>query len=137
MYPDIFLGICLGTQIIFESSEEDKAKCIGLIPGTVKLFKPKDKFDKVPQMGWNSVEFTRKHPVFKGVKSGCEFYFVHSYYPAPADKTMIYGETKYAGVKFASIVGRENLIAMQFHLEKSGRVGLRLLENFCKWNGKP
>ncbi len=130
-----FLGICLGCQIILERSEEGGVECIGLLPGTVKMFKPTDKFDKVPQMGWNSVEFTAKHPIFDGIKSGSEFYFVHSYYPAPSDKTVVLGQTGYGGVTFASVMGRANLVAMQFHPEKSGRVGLRLLENFSRNQG--
>jgi glutamine amidotransferase len=127
-----FLGICLGTQIVFEKTEEDDARCIGLLPGTVKLFKPVSRFDKVPQMGWNSVNFVSRHPVFDGIKNKSEFYFVHSYYPAPSDRTVVLGETEYGGVTFASIVGKDNLVATQFHPEKSGRVGLKLLENFCR-----
>jgi len=129
-----FLGICLGTQIIFQSSEEDGGvDGVGLIPGSVKLFKPASRFDKVPQMGWNSVRQVRSHPVFQGIADNSEFYFVHSYYPAPSDKSYIIGETEYGGVTFASAVGRDSLIATQFHPEKSGKVGLRLLKNFCSW----
>jgi glutamine amidotransferase len=132
-----FLGICLGTQIIFESSEEDGGtKGLGLIPGTVRLFQPSDRFDKVPQMGWNSVRPTRKHALFSNIEDNSEFYFVHSYYPAPSDRSFVLGETEYAGVRFASVVGKDNLIATQFHPEKSGRVGLKLLENFCRWNAE-
>jgi glutamine amidotransferase len=132
-----FLGICLGTQIMLDRSEEDGGvNCLGLIPGTVKLFKPPDRRDKVPQMGWNNVVSTRPHPMFDGVKNGSEFYFVHSYYPAPSDKRFVVGETEYAGVRFASVIGRNNCVAVQFHPERSGRVGLRLLDNFSRWDGK-
>lgn len=131
-----FLGICLGTQIIFERSEEDGGVAgVGLIPGTVNLFKPVSRFDKVPQMGWNSVRQVRPHPVFAGIEDNSEFYFVHSYYPAPSDTSYIQGKTDYGGVTFASAVGRGSLVATQFHPEKSGKVGLRLLKNFCDWNG--
>ena len=129
-----FLGICLGTQIIFQASEEDGGVAgIGLVPGTVKLFKPADRLDKVPQMGWNSVKQVGNHPVLKGIEDGSEFYFVHSYYPAPSDQSYVLGETEYGGVKFASMIGKGSLFATQFHPEKSGRVGLRLLKNFCDW----
>lgn len=130
-----FLGICLGTQIIFDRSEEDNGvDCLGILSGTVKLFKPPDRFDKVPQMGWNSVDQQKKHAVLDGIANHSEFYFVHSYYPAPADPSLTVAATGYAGISFASVVGRGNVVATQFHPEKSGRVGLKLLENFCKWN---
>jgi len=130
-----FLGICLGTQIIFDSSEEDGGTAgLGLISGTVRRFTPEKKSDKVPQIGWNTVDFCRPHPVLEGIESGSEFYFVHSYYALPAMKDEIVGETGYAGATFASIVGKNNLIATQFHPEKSGGIGLRLLQNFSRWN---
>jgi len=129
-----FLGICLGTQIIFEKSEEDGGVAgIGLVPGTVRLFRPSNPLDKVPQMGWNSVRQVRQHPVFQGIEDNSEFYFVHSYYPATSDKSYVIGETEYAGATFASAVAKGSLIATQFHPEKSGRVGLKLLQNFCRW----
>ena len=131
-----FLGICLGAQIVFERSEEDRdVACIGLIRGTVKRFKPSDPWDKVPQMGWNTVTQRRKHPIFEGIKDNSEFYFVHSYYPVASDSGCVLGETSYADVKFTSVVGRDSMVATQFHPEKSGRIGLRLLENFVRWNG--
>jgi imidazole glycerol-phosphate synthase subunit HisH len=132
-----FLGICLGTQILLDMSEEDGGtRCLGLIPGTVRLFMPESPLDKVPQMGWNNVAICRRHPVLEGIEDGSEFYFVHSYYPSPASETVAVGKTEYAGVRFASILTRRNLFATQFHPEKSGRTGMRLLENFCKWNGR-
>jgi glutamine amidotransferase len=131
-----FLGICLGTQIILESSEEnDGTECIGLIKGTVKLFTPSDPFDKIPQMGWNSVSLKKAHPVLEGIEESSEFYFVHSYYPAPTDPACALGTTSYADAEFTSIIGKDNVIATQFHPEKSGRVGLKLLKNFANWNG--
>lgn len=129
-----FLGICLGTQIIFEQTEEDGGtQGLGLIPGSVKLFRPTSRFDKVPQMGWNSVKQARSCPLFDGIADNSEFYFVHSYYPAPSNSSYVLGETEYAGVQFASVVGKDNLVATQFHPEKSGRIGLRLLDNFIHW----
>jgi imidazole glycerol-phosphate synthase subunit HisH len=131
-----FLGICLGTQIVLQRSEENGGTdCIGLVPGAVRLFQPTDRFDKVPQIGWNSVSQRARHPLFDGIEDNSEFYFVHSYYPAPSDPADILGETEYAGVRFASVIARANLVATQFHPEKSGRVGLQLLRNFTTWRG--
>ncbi len=131
-----FLGICLGTQIIFEFSEEDGGtECIGLVPGSVRRFMPSDPRCKIPHMGWNTVEFVRQHPLLSGIEDESEFYFVHSYYPSPSDSAYILGETEYADVRFASIIGKGNLFATQFHPERSGRIGLRLLENFSRWDG--
>ena len=134
------LGICLGTQIIFENSEEDGGTaCLGLLPGTVKRF-PNDLEEngdllKVPHMGWNQVIQVTGHPVLEGVEPDHEFYFVHSYYPCPSDPSLVVGWTEY-GLKFTAVVARDNLIAAQFHPEKSGRPGLNILENFCRWDGK-
>ncbi len=132
------LGLCLGTQVIFESSEEDDTSCLGIVPGEVKRF-PADLRErgqrlKIPHMGWNRVSFRERHPVFKGIPKNAEFYFVHSYYPVPADETWAAGWTDY-GIRFCSVVARENLVAVQFHPEKSGRPGLTLLANFCRWGG--
>lgn len=125
-----FMGICLGTQIILSHSEEDNVDCIGLINGSVLKFQPSDPRDKVPQIGWNSVDFKVQHPLFDGIESNSEFYFVHSYYPAPSSKNEVLGITEYAGVKFASVLGSGNVVATQFHPEKSGKIGLRMLKNF-------
>jgi glutamine amidotransferase len=134
------LGICLGAQIVLEKSEENNTQCLGLIGGEVKrfaspLFSVDNERLKIPHMGWNRVQLVRKHPVLEGIGSQDEFYFVHSYYPMPADDHHIIGTTDY-GIEFASIIGHNSLIAMQFHLEKSGPPGLRILKNFCTWNGK-
>ena len=127
------LGICIGVQIIFERSEEDGAVCLGLLPGEVKRFPGAGL--KVPQIGWNQVVYRKPHPLFSGVPDGAEFYFVNSYYPAPKDDGLVFATSEY-GIQFASVVGRGNLVATQFHLEKSGEVGLRMLDNFCKWDGR-
>jgi glutamine amidotransferase len=134
------LGICIGTQIIMEWSEENDTECIGLIKGGVHRFQEgmvdeDGKKLKVPHMGWNGVAFKRDHTLFEGVAPEAEFYFVHSYYPRPREMGAVLGETDY-GSRFASVVGRKNLVAMQFHLEKSGRPGLKILSNFCKWSGR-
>ena len=133
-----FLGICLGTQIILEHSEEDGGvDAIGLIPGRVRRFTPTDRWDKVPQIGWNTVRVRRPHPVLAGIADDSEFYFVHSYYPAPRIPDHVIATTTYAGTEFAAVLGRDSLVATQFHPEKSGRIGLRLLRNFTTWDGVP
>ncbi|MBI4632537.1 MAG: imidazole glycerol phosphate synthase subunit HisH [Deltaproteobacteria bacterium] len=134
------LGICLGTQVIFEYSEEnDNTACLGIVPGRVKRF-PADLRDngrllKIPHMGWNQVAFRRSHPVFQGLPEGAEFYFVHSYYPAPDDEQWGIGWTDY-GIRFCAAIARKNLVAVQFHPEKSGAPGLKILANFCRWGGE-
>jgi glutamine amidotransferase len=134
------LGICLGTQIIMEMSEENDTRCMGLIKGEVHRF-PECLMDsdgkrlKVPHMGWNRVRLKRRHTLFEGVEPDSEFYFVHSYYPVPSLPEGILGETYY-GAWFASVLLSKNLAAVQFHPEKSGRPGLKILANFCKWSGK-
>lgn len=132
------LGICLGTQVIFEYSEENQTECLGIVPGTVRLF-PKNLQQqglplKIPHMGWNEIVFARPHPVFDNIPEGAAFYFVHSYYPAPDDADWILCQTEY-GLTFCSAVAHGNLVAVQFHPEKSGRPGLKVLENFCHWEG--
>ena len=132
-----FLGICIGMQLLFDSTEEDgQTKCLGFLPGQVKKFAPSKQTCKIPQMGWNTVKLAGSHPLFEGIEDNSEFYFVHSYYPAPESKDMIIGQTDYADVVFASVAGVDNIAAMQFHPERSGRIGLKVLENFCKWDGK-
>lgn len=129
-----FLGICLGTQILFDFSEEDfGTPTLGILPGRVTRFQPDNPRDKVPQIGWNKVEYTRPHPIMEGIEDLSEFYFVHSYYTEPENDDVTIGTTRHAGMTFASMVGSANVVATQFHPEKSGRVGLKLLENFINW----
>ncbi len=127
------LGICLGAQIILDQSEENDALCLGLLPGRTRAL-PRQTGVKIPHMGWNQVRFLRKHPVFHGLPELAEYYFVHSYYPDPARPDMVLGLTEH-GVSFPSVVAWKNLVATQFHPEKSGRVGLKILENFLAWDG--
>ena len=132
-----FLGICLGTQILLDRSEEDGGvDALGVLPGTVRKFTPSDPACKIPHMGWNQVRAARPHPLLEGVPDGSDFYFVHSYYPDPADRGDVIGTTDYAGIVFASMIGRGNVAATQFHVEKSGTTGLHVLRNFARWDGE-
>lgn len=129
------LGICVGMQVLLDCSEEDGGtETLGFVPGKVVKFQPINHRDKVPQIGWNAVSWAKEkenHPFFKGIASGNDFYFVHSFYPVPEDSKWTLATTEYAGVTFASIVHRDNVLAVQFHPEKSGKIGLKLLANFC------
>ena len=132
------LGICLGAQIILDKSEENNTSCLSISSPEFTLF-PSPLFSrntrlKIPHMGWNGVRLIKKHPVLEGMMPGDEFYFVHSYYTMPDSDKYVIGATDY-GIEFPSIIGYKNLIAMQFHPEKSGLPGLRILKNFCNWNG--
>jgi glutamine amidotransferase len=131
------LGICLGSQIILTHSEENDTPCLGVIDGTVRAFAPDSQSEdgqklKIPHMGWNGINIEKSHALLSGVGADDEFYFVHSYYPEPQNSDYVIAATDY-GISFASIVGFNNLFATQFHLEKSGRAGLKILANFCKW----
>ncbi len=142
------LGICIGCQIILEHSEEDDAECLGLLAGRTVKFRqmpsplappppgevPGEGLGarerlKIPHMGWNAVSVTQPHPLLAHLRAGDAFYFVHSYYPQPANPGQIYATSDYGG-EFPAAIGRDNLFAVQFHAEKSGAVGLRVLENF-------
>ena len=133
------LGICVGCQIILDSSEENDTTCLGLMSGRTRAFSenmPDEQGHgvlKVPHMGWNALEVVQSHPLLNGIKKGDEFYFVHSYYPEPCSKEAVYGVAEY-GITFAAAVGEKNLFATQFHLEKSGKPGLLILKNFCEWS---
>jgi len=127
------LGICLGAQVILEHSEENDTDCLGLLPGRTRALSRGEGL-KIPHMGWNRVRFLRDHRIFKGLPEGAEYYFVHSYYPAPAEESMVVGVTDH-GVEFPCAIGWRNLVATQFHPEKSGRFGLQILENFLAWDG--
>jgi len=124
-----FMGICIGMQVLFDYTEEGGgAECLGIIPGRVKKL-PAGL--KVPHMGWNQVCQLNPHPVFRGIEDQAYFYFVHSYYVAPEDSGTIIGSTRY-GLDFASVVAAGNLVATQFHPEKSGEIGLKVYRNFLR-----
>lgn len=128
-----FLGICLGMQALFTATEEGGGnECLGVLPGTVRKLPPGD---KIPHMGWNQVKQKISHPVFEGVPDGSDFYFVHSYYADPTESSFVAGETDYT-TTFCSAVARGNLVAVQFHPERSGKVGLKIYDNFLKNAGK-
>ena len=126
-----FLGICIGLQVLLDHSEEGDVDCLGWVPGRVRRFP--DSL-RVPQIGWNAVRATRPHPVTEGLGPDAYCYFVNSYFAEPADPTDTLGVTEY-GTGFASVIGRANVVATQFHAEKSGAVGLALLERFARWDG--
>lgn len=128
------LGICLGLQISLDYSEENETETLGIIPGQVRRFCLRDPRLKIPHMGWNEVRPQRSHPVLQGIEPGDEFYFVHGYYPEPESQEHVLALTEYE-TDFASALGKDNYVATQFHPEKSGRVGLRLLANFASWDG--
>jgi len=130
------LGTCVGAQIILAHSEEGDTTCLGLIDGDCERFRPADPALKVPHMGWNEVSLlaARDHPVLRGIPDRSEFYFVHSYYLRPADPADVLATAEH-GVTFPAIVGHGNLIATQFHSEKSGPVGLQIMRNFARWSG--
>lgn len=136
-----FLGLCMGMQALVDHSEENGGtECLGLLPGRVLSFG--DAFAsikfaqrlKVPHMGWNQVAQTQAHPLWRGIADDSRFYFVHSYYVAPQDADLTAGVTEY-GLRFASVIARDNIFAMQCHPEKSASAGLSLLANFVHWNG--
>lgn len=131
------LGICLGSQVILEYSEENDTPCLGLVPGRVKTFSAGMSDSggrrlKVPHMGWNRLLPAKGHPILEGLDPRDEFYFVHGYYPQPEKEEYIFCRTDY-GIEFPSVIGYRNLVATQFHPEKSGRPGLRILNNFFQW----
>jgi imidazole glycerol phosphate synthase glutamine amidotransferase subunit len=123
-----FLGVCLGLQLLFEESDEDGAETFGVLPGRTRRL---EDAPTLPHIGWNQVVRRRDHPLFDGIADGADFYFVHSYAGAPADTVddVILGETEH-GARFVSAVDRGNLLGVQFHPERSGDDGLRLLANF-------
>lgn len=125
-----FLGVCVGLQVLFEGSEESPGVAgLGVLPGRVVRLRAKGL--KVPHMGWNHLDIVREHPVLAGL-DGEAFYFVHSYHPALREERDLLGTAEYGG-RFCAAAGRENLVAVQFHPEKSSRAGLRLYENFLDW----
>lgn len=129
------LGICVGCQILLDYSQENDTRALGIVSGECRMFNPSWEDEagvriRVPHMGWNSVKLIRECRLFDGVDENAEFYFVHSYYPKPEEKYVI-GKTAY-GIEFCSVHGFDCVWAVQFHPEKSGRPGLKLLENFYK-----
>ncbi len=122
-----FLGICLGMQLLYENSEEGSTKCLGIVEGTVRKFDGRT--SKVPHMGWNTVEQRAPNPLMKGLPEREHFYFANSYYsPADRQTTAVTND----GVEFAAVIRRGNFLGVQFHPEKSGRSGLKLLKNFVE-----
>ncbi|MEK6594305.1 MAG: imidazole glycerol phosphate synthase subunit HisH [Pseudomonadota bacterium] len=133
-----FLGICIGLQMLFDRSEEGDVAGLGLLPGKVLRFPAAAMVDargeklKVPHMGWNEVHQAMPHPLWEGIAPGSRFYFVHSYFPVPADPQLIAGYSLYP-FSFSCAAARDNIFAVQFHPEKSHAAGLRLLANFVAW----
>ena len=123
-----FLGVCMGMQALFDISREGgKHECLGVLGGEIVRF-PEEAV--VPHMGWNIVNQVSEHPIMAGIETGFHFYFVHSYFAAPTESACVIAEASYAGVNFPAVVGIGNLMATQFHPEKSGPAGLRLYQNF-------
>ncbi len=124
-----FLGICIGHQILFDHSEEGNTKCLGWLKGKAVKFDKKKV--RVPHIGWNEVKFKQKHRLVSGLQNSEFFYFVNSYYIVPDNKEIVFGQTQY-GLEFCSALLWKNIVSTQFHVEKSGPVGLRLLKNFAQ-----
>jgi len=124
-----FLGICIGHQILFDHSEEGNTRCLGWLKGNVAKFDKKEV--RVPHIGWNEVKFNEKHGLISGLQNSGFFYFVNSYYVVPDNKEIVFGQTQY-GLEFCSALLWKNIVSTQFHVEKSGPVGLRLLKNFAQ-----
>ena len=126
------LGICIGLQVLFSGTQEGGwYECLNIISGTVRKL-PEGL--KIPHMGWNQVNQKFSHPIFEGIPDRANFYFVHSYYGDPEDKSIIAAETDY-GISFCSAIAKGNLVATQFHPEKSGELGLKIYDNFIKFAG--
>jgi len=125
-----YLGICLGLQMLFEEGEEGSTAGLGVLPGRVPRFSLPGM--KIPHMGWNQVLQEQTHPLWAGISDKSRFYFVHSYYPAPADRTLTAATCVY-GAPFTCAIARDNIFAVQFHPEKSQSAGLQLLSNFVRW----
>lgn len=128
-----FLGICMGMQVLLESSEENNGtKCLGIINGKVEKFKSESNNRiKIPHMGWNKIKKKHDHPIWYNIKDDSFFYFVHSYFAIPIENSIVIGETKY-GKTFSSVIAKDNIIAIQGHPEKSSTIGLQFLKNFIQ-----
>lgn len=129
------MGICLGTQIILSFSEEGDVDCLNLLEGRTNRFRLTNRELKIPHMGWDRIKVEREHFILKDLKEDDEVYFVHTYYPQPSDSSLVFATCEYE-IDFPAAIGRDNLFATQFHPEKSGKVGLQMLTNFSKWDGK-
>lgn len=128
-----FLGICLGLQILFESSEEGKEPGLGIVPGRVKRFRPEPGVT-IPHMGWNQLHFTQPHsPLWRGLPEHPWAYFVHSYYVEPADKSVQAATITHGTQTITAAIAQNNLMAVQFHPEKSSDAGLQILANFVQF----
>jgi len=143
MHNKPLLGVCVGEQMLFEQSDESHTAnqttpCLGVFPGKVIRFKPNLMLEdgshlKVPHMGWNEVFQQQMHPLWDGVPNHARFYFVHSYYVVPDNNNHEFGTTNYGGL-FTSAIAKDNIFATQFHPEKSAKDGLRIYQNFTRWN---
>jgi len=130
-----FLGICLGMQLLSsEGYEYGKTRGLNIIEGKVVLLELDERY-QIPHVGWNNVTLKYEHPIFKGIKNNIDFYFVHSYHFKPLHSRDILGVTNY-GIDFVSCVAKNNVVGIQFHPEKSQDNGLKILENFCEWDGQ-
>jgi glutamine amidotransferase len=128
-----FLGICVGMQLLAERGREfETVDGLGWLKGEVTALTPSDPALKIPHMGWNELRIHRPHPVFEGIATGAHAYFVHSYGFVPADPTQCIADVDYGGPVTAAI-GRDNIVGVQFHPEKSQATGLRLIANFLRW----
>jgi glutamine amidotransferase len=136
-----FLGICLGLQMLFESSEEGPTRGLGTLAGRVVRFRDADMVApggermKIPHMGWSRVHQARPHPLWQGIAQDSRFYFAHSYHPVPAEASLTAATARYPA-PFTCAIARANIFAVQFHPEKSQRAGLQLLANFVNWDGR-
>ena len=132
-----FLGICMGLQVLMTHSEENEGSdCLNILDGKVLSIKRKMNANlKIPHMGWNKIKQENKHPLWDNIPDESFFYFVHSYFVEPSNKLNILSTTNY-DFDFASALYKDNIAAVQFHPEKSSKMGLRLLENFINWNGE-
>ena len=128
------LGICLGLQILLDHTEEGNKKCLGLVSGACERFKFSDRSLKIPHIGWNDIQINFDHPVLDKIEDGDQFYFVHSYYAKLLHEQEIVSSSEYGNMKFCSALAKDNLFATQFHLEKSGELGLKILKSFGDWN---
>jgi glutamine amidotransferase len=126
-----YLGVCLGLELLYETSDEDGARCLGLLGGRVIEIPAAP---RLPHIGWNTVDVVRDHPVFEGLSRNAPAYFVHSYVAAPADESTVIATTEFGG-RFASVVANDRIVGVQFHPERSGADGLKLLSNLVALAG--